>query len=220
MHPERANNPVKGETPMNRERRHPPAPPELVAGSGRGALERTDRTVPTASRRGDHSWSRTLLAPFALVGLAAVLVASAVPASAGAEPRTATVEPAKVAALVPAGFRCVVAKRKAAVRKLRAIDACYGKPSSLNPQSPDPTCLTNAELRFHREFQRIEASGDCVPQTGDEPAVSNVVDQCEGKLLQALPGMCLEAGSPCGTGTSCCAGLVCLGAIGQPPSCR
>lgn len=120
-------------------------------------------------------------------------------------------------AVLPASSRCAVAKRKAAVKRLRAIDTCFSHP----PEAPDPECRAKADAKFRREFLTIEARGGCVPETGDASGVERFVDQCEAGLVRLLPGACLEAGSECGgLGASCCAGLVCSGPLGQPPHCN
>jgi hypothetical protein len=116
---------------------------------------------------------------------------------------------------VAPGFRCAVAKRKAAVKNLHAINVCFADPATPT-QGADPACLARADAKLQKDFARIEANGDCQPQTGDEDIVENVVQQCEGALVGTLPGVCLEAGSMCGRGTApCCAGLRCTIIFGQ-----
>jgi len=139
----------------------------------------------------------------AVMGLVASLAASAAPAHAAA----------------PANIRCAVAKRKAAVKKLHAVDACFGKPPTTTTQPPDPACLAKAEQKFQQEFSRIEARGGCVPETGDAATATRVVDQCETSLVRALPGRCVASGAPCETSAPCCSGL-CSAVIGQVAFCR
>lgn len=144
--------------------------------------------------------SKVVTLAAAAVGLALGIAASAVP----------------VHAALPASSRCAVAKRKAAVKRLRAIDACFSK----LPQPPDPECVAKADGKFQRDFLSIEARGGCVPETGDAPGVARLVDQCESGLVQILPGMCLEAGSLCGgLGASCCTGLLCRARLGELAHC-
>jgi len=201
-----------------------PLPPPilgLVTGAGHRASERTDRrSIVRIGRRMHRSWTKTLLAPFALVGLAAGIAASAAPAQASADTRIVEIETAGIAALVP-GHECALAKRKAALRRLSAINACYKRPPQLGNQQPNPMCLTKADQRFQRDFLRIEANGACVPATGDAAAVESLVDECAVGLVILLPGTCQAAGSSCGgSNPPCCTGLVCSGAIGQSPRCN
>jgi hypothetical protein len=118
-------------------------------------------------------------------------------------------------ATTPPNIRCAVAKRKAAIKELRAIDACFAKHA---PDAPDPTCIAGAEQKLQKEFLRIEAQGGCSPATGDEPGVDRIVNQCEAGLVRFLPGACLAGGEPCSTTTPCCS-LRCIGRIGQDAVC-
>ena len=141
-------------------------------------------------------------------GLAVIAVAIGIVTAIGAStaPAHADVSPA---------FRCAVAKRKAAVKNLHAINVCFADPATPT-QGADPACLARADAKLQKDFARIEANGGCQPQTGDEDNVENLVQQCEGALVRNLPGVCLEAGSMCGGGTApCCAGLRCSIILGQ-----
>ena len=173
-----------------------------MAGLAGLAFSQDGRTSTTSERKTLlRQLSKVVAVTAAAVGLALGIAASAAPAHA---------------ALAPSS-RCAVAKRKAAVKRLRAIDACFAKP----PQPPDPECLAKADGKFQREFLSIEARGGCVPETGDAPGVGHLVDQCEAALVQVLPGTCLAAGSECGgLGAFCCTGLVCSGRLGELPHCN
>jgi hypothetical protein len=120
----------------------------------------------------------------------------------------------------PASNRCVFAKQQAALKRMRAVTKCYQKAAERNDQDPDPVCLMTAEARFDADFQRIERSGNCVPMTGDAPSVGHFADQCAKGLFQVLPGECLPQGAECGVIGYCCSPYVCMGAIGQEPTCR
>src|SRR5262249_55563772 len=80
--------------------------------------------------------SKRLATTVAALGLMLGIVAAAAPAHAAA----------------PANIRCAVAKRKAAVKELRVIDACFAKRA---PDAPDPTCLASAHDKLQKEFVRI-----------------------------------------------------------------
>lgn len=140
----------------------------------------------------------------------AVLTVVALGLTAGLVAATTTAH-----AATPANIRCAVAKRKAAVKKLHAIDACFAKHA---PDAPDQTCLDAAEQKLRKEFLRIEAKGGCSPATGDEPGVERLVDQCEVGLVRFLPGMCLAGGTPCSTTIPCCS-LRCVARLGQEGVC-
>lgn len=122
-------------------------------------------------------------------------------------------------AAAPANIRCAVAKRKVAVKKLHAVDACFGK-STLTAQPADPACLAKANQKLEREFARLEASGDCQPETGDAGVAERVVDQCEATLARTLPGRCVASGAPCESAAPCCGGFCIGGEVGQTPVCR
>jgi hypothetical protein len=155
---------------------------------------------------------RTTLRPISngiAVTVAAVALAVGIAASA-----------APAHAALPPNIRCAVAKRKAAVAKLRAINACFGQAAPMTTQPPDPTCLANADRTFQKKFLRIEARGGCLPATDDALDVGRIVNQCEVGLVRFLSGVCLEAGSPCTLATPCCSGLCAGGEIGQVAVCR
>jgi hypothetical protein len=155
-----------------------------------------------AGRR--RAWANGL-ALLALIGMAAGAAVRATPAGA----------------TTPESVHCAYAKQNAALKRLRAVNACYRAPSQLSTQPPSPACLDRANERFQRDFLRIESMNECVPVTGDAAAAANLADQCALNLVRVLPGMCLQAGSLCsGMFTPCCAGLVCSGAIGQSPTCQ
>jgi hypothetical protein len=123
------------------------------------------------------------------------------------------------AALAP-NVRCAVAKRKSATKRLRAIDACFAKPAAPGAPFPDPACIARADQKMQQEFARIEAGGECMPQTGDELIAKRVIDQCEANLVRSLPGMCIASGSPCSSTAPCCSGF-CVGVVdGAPPFCQ
>lgn len=143
--------------------------------------------------------SRRILKTVAALGVAVTIVAASVAAHAAP----------------PANIRCALAKRKAAVKELRAIDACFAKHA---PDAPDPTCLASAQQKLQQEFLRIEARGGCSPATGDEPGVERLVDQCEAGLVRFLPGACLAGGEPCSQTMPCCS-LRCISRIGQQSFC-
>lgn len=118
-------------------------------------------------------------------------------------------------AAAPPNIRCAVAKRKAAIKELRAIDACFAKHA---PDAPDPTCIASAQQKLQKEFLRIEGQGGCSPATGDEPGAERLVDQCESGLVRFIPGACLPGGTPCSMTVPCCS-LRCVGRIGQESVC-
>ncbi|HZR80607.1 MAG TPA: hypothetical protein VFD92_05880 [Candidatus Binatia bacterium] len=141
----------------------------------------------------------------ATLGLAVGLVASAAPARADLLPN----------------FRCAVAKRRAALKRLRAVDACFAKVAGPNAQPPDPACIAAANHKLQQEALRIEARGGCQPETGDEFPMERVTDQCESNLIRQVPGTCTEAGQECGgpVAAPCCTGLLCRAVLGQPAFC-
>lgn len=123
------------------------------------------------------------------------------------------------AAILPSA-RCASAKQKVAVRRVAEVNNCLRKAGERGVPV-DPACLDKAHLKFSRAFESIEASGRCSPMTGDAVAVAEVADDCAMQIAGVLPGMCLEAGSPCGSvSVSCCAGLVCQAEFGSAPTCR
>jgi hypothetical protein len=146
---------------------------------------------------------RRLAVTAAAVVLTAGLVASASPAHAA----------------LPPNIRCAVAKRKSAVKGLRAVNACFAKPATPGAPFPDPACLARADQTMQQEFARAEAGGGCLPVTGDEPIAERVVDQCETNLVRSLPGMCIASGSPCSNIAPCC-NRFCIGELGQDPVCE
>jgi hypothetical protein len=135
---------------------------------------------------------KSILLVAAAIGASAAIVALAVPAQAVATP----------------SVRCAVAKRKASITRLRAIDACLSKPPGNGTPPADPACVAAADQRFQRTFARIEAKGGCMPE-GDEPVAARVVDQCESSLLRLLSGICQPTGSACSVDVPCC-NLVCV----------
>ena len=166
----------------------------------------------TTSREGPHDERKdTLVKPISnRIALAAAAVGLAVGIAASAAP---------VHAAVPPSFRCAVAKRKAAVKKLHAVDACFAKPATLTTP-PDPECLAKADQKLQQEFLRIEASGGCQPETGDAGIAARLVDQFEATLVRTLPGRCVASGSPCEATAPCCNVFCVGGEIGQTPVCR
>jgi len=145
--------------------------------------------------------SRSILLTAAAV---AVLAASGAPAHAA----------------VGANVRCAVAKRKAAIKRLNAGEACLDKPPGNGTPPPDAACVAAADQRFQRDFARIEAKGGCIPEN-DEPVVKRDVDQCETSLVRLLSGVCEPAGEACSGEVPCCAGLVCVVSdIGQTGVCN
>ena len=148
--------------------------------------------------------AKTLLALLAFLGLAAGMAASVAPAEAA--------DPA---------LRCALDKRKAALKKMSAINACFRERPQLGNPIPNPTCLDDASETFRKAFQRIEARGGCLPETGDADVVEDFIDESGLRLVLLLQGACQPAGAVCGGGNPlCCTGLVCTGVIGHPPSCN
>ncbi|HZR80907.1 MAG TPA: hypothetical protein VFD92_07400 [Candidatus Binatia bacterium] len=179
----------------------------LETASSRNSTSDIDRVTETIVRPLPRRRSRNLLrvaAGFALLALAAVGAAA----------------PARAYATGNPAFECAVAKQKAALRRLQSVNRCVRGPSQLGNQQPTPVCLTRAQERFEQDFMRIEANGGCVPSTGDANEVGQFADQCALGIAARLPGTCLQAGSLCGGGPPCCAGLACVGQIGQLPVCQ
>jgi hypothetical protein len=122
-------------------------------------------------------------------------------------------------AVVPPNVRCAVAKRKASIKRLQAIEACLDKAPGSGTPPADPACVAAADQHFQLAFARIEAKGGCVPE-GDEPTVKRSVDQCETGLVRLLSGVCQPSGSPCSVDIPCCNLFCVVSEIGQTGVCQ
>jgi hypothetical protein len=147
--------------------------------------------------------SRSILSAAAAAAALAIIAASGAPARAAVTPNV----------------RCAVAKRKAAIQRLLAIEGCLDKAPENGTPPADPACVAAADQRFQRAFARIEAKGGCAPE-GDEPVVKRSVDQCETGLERLLPGVCQPSGTPCSADVPCCNLFCVVSELGQTGVCQ
>jgi hypothetical protein len=117
--------------------------------------------------------------------------------------------------------KCAFAKMRAALAAADAVNACFRDAIVSGGGIPDATCVDAAHARLAAAFQRIETRGAC-SVTGNVETGERLADRCAETLALALDPECLAEGAECGGSlTPCCAGLQCVGVLGQPSAfCR
>ena len=91
--------------------------------------------------------------------------------------------------------RCSPEKLMATGDKARRKLDCYGQAVEVGVLPPDPSCLSQEEIRFDARFADAESFGDCLAPVGDAAVIEAKVDaliaDVVGELVQTLsPSRC------------------------------
>lgn len=122
----------------------------------------------------------------------------------GADPDVASMIAAGVdpmaASLTLTGGHCASRKIGALGKECSGYLRCYAK-AAAHSSSVDPACLASYQQRLARNFDKVEAKGQCVT-TGDRAAMEAMVDSTASSIFVLLRGTDSTTTSTTSTSTS------------------